>query len=155
MEAKAKLKTYRQSPRKVRLLAREIAGKSVDEARANLSITPKRVAPIMLKLLKSAEANARDRKIETDDLFIKRVWVDEGPTLFRMMPRAFGRAFVIRKRTSHINIVLASKGGENDLERKEKGSKGKEGVKNEKQSKEGSDIKNSKKISNKKAAKAS
>ncbi|MGM0629132.1 MAG: 50S ribosomal protein L22 [Patescibacteria group bacterium] len=108
MEAKAILKTYRQSPRKVRLLAREIAGKSVEDARAELNSASKRVAPTMLKLIKSAEANAQDRKIGSD-LFIKRIWVDEGPTLFRMMPRAFGRAFIIRKRTSHINIVLAPK----------------------------------------------
>ncbi|MGM0482332.1 MAG: 50S ribosomal protein L22 [Patescibacteria group bacterium] len=119
MEAKAKLKTYRQSPRKVRLLARGIAGKSVEEARAELNSASKRVAPTMLKLIKSAEANAQDRNIGSD-LFIKRIWVDEGPTLFRMMPRAFGRAFIIRKRTSHINIVLAPKESEVSEERKDK-----------------------------------
>ena len=107
MEVKAKLKTYRQSARKVRLLAREISGKPVDQARADLNVASKRVAPVLLKLLASAEANAKDRKVDSEGLYIKSIWVDEGPTMFRMMPRAHGRAFVIRKRTCHINMVLA------------------------------------------------
>ncbi|MFP4022327.1 MAG: 50S ribosomal protein L22 [Candidatus Paceibacterota bacterium] len=108
MEAKATLKTYRQSPRKVRSLAKEIVGRTVEDAKARLSLEPKRVSPVLLKLLRSAEANAHNKNME-EGLKISRLWVDEGPTLFRMMPRAHGRAFVIRKRTSHINIVLTQK----------------------------------------------
>ena len=124
MEVKAKLKTYRQSPRKVRLVAREISGRSLEEAKTNLAFVNKRVAPAILKLIRSAEANAKDRKIDTKDLYIKSIQVGEGPTLFRMMSRAFGRAFVIRKKTSHIDIVLASKGVSEDRETEKIEAKG-------------------------------
>ncbi len=106
MEVKATLKTYRQSPRKVRILAKELSGKSVDEAKAMLNTTPKRVAPVLLKLINSAEANAKDKNLVSEKFKIQRLNVDKGATLFRMRPRAFGRAFVIRKRTSHITVVL-------------------------------------------------
>lgn len=151
MEVKAKLKTYRQSARKVRLLAKEISGKPLDEAKADLSVASKRVAPVILKLIKSAEANAKDRKVDSDRFFIKRIWIDEGPTLFRMMPRAHGRAFVIRKRTSHINIVLAPEENTGEVVKEsnskiKKKSTSKESAKGKKSSKE--------KITNNKVASA-
>lgn len=131
MEVKATLKTYRQSPRKVRLLAGEVVGKSIDEAKAVLNNAPKRVAPALLKLINSAEANARDRNLDSGDLRVYRLNVDEGPTLFRMRPRAFGRAFVIRKRTSHITVVLSSDSNENKVEKKEEVKKEKTEMKKE------------------------
>lgn len=125
MEVNATLKTYRQSPRKVRLLAKVISGDTLEEAKVNLSSASKRVAPVLLKLLKSAEANASDRGLDTEKLFVSSIRVDEGPTLFRMMPRAHGKAFVIRKRTSHIKIVLAEKvsNGLSEIESENLGSK--------------------------------
>ncbi len=108
MEVKATLKTYRQSPRKVRLLAGELVGQTVKGAKATLDTAPKRVAPVLLKLIRSAEANARSKNLGSEGLRIKGLKVDEGPTMFRMRPRAHGRAFVIRKRTSHITVVLSS-----------------------------------------------
>ena len=120
MEVKATLKTYRQSPRKVRLLAGEVVGMSVEEAKAMLNSAPKRVAPTLLKLITSAEANARDRKMDSESWKIRSLSVDQGPTLFRMRPRAYGRAFVIRKRTSHITVVLGSEDFEEQTENKEK-----------------------------------
>ncbi|MFP4539579.1 MAG: 50S ribosomal protein L22 [Candidatus Paceibacterota bacterium] len=133
MEAKATLKTYRQSPRKVRSLAKEIVGRTVEDAKARLSLEPKRVSPVLLKLLRSAEANAYNKNME-EGLKISRLWVDEGPTLFRMMPRAHGRAFVIRKRTSHINIVLTQKETNEGNEKVEDDLSGKE-VKSKKEKK--------------------
>ncbi len=107
MEAKATLKMYRQSPRKVRLLAGGLTGHSIERAKSKLDSAPKRVAPVLLKLLRSAEANAREKNMDMESLRITKLSVDEGPTMFRMRPRAHGRAFVIRKRTSHITVVLA------------------------------------------------
>ncbi|MFP4616778.1 MAG: 50S ribosomal protein L22 [Candidatus Paceibacterota bacterium] len=133
MEAKATLKTYRQSPRKVRSLAKEIVGRTVEDAKARLSLEPKRVSPVLLKLLRSAEANAHNKNME-EGLKISRLWVDEGPTLFRMMPRAHGRAFVIRKRTSHINIVLTQKETNEGSKKVEDNLSGKE-VKSKKEKK--------------------
>lgn len=117
MEAKATLKTYRQSPRKVRLLVGELVGQKVNRAKVYLETAPKRVAPVLLKLINSAEANAREKNIDLGDLYIQRLWVDKGPTMFRMRPRAHGRAFVIRKRTSHISVILEAE--EKNLEKQE------------------------------------
>ena len=124
MEAKATLKMYRQSPRKVRLVGRELKGKTTDEARVLLGMAPKRVAPVLSKLIASAEANAKDKKIETDGLRIQSLRVDEGPTLFRMMPRAFGRATVIRKRTSHITVTLTPDGDDSSSAKEEEKTEG-------------------------------
>jgi large subunit ribosomal protein L22 len=107
MEVKAKLKFVRVAPRKVRLLADMIRGKGSEEALNILTFTKKAAARIVIKLLKSAIANATQKKnIDIDRLYIKRITVDQGPTMKRYQPRALGRATTIRKRTSHITIVL-------------------------------------------------
>ncbi len=106
MEAKAKLKFTRIAPRKAMLAADLIRGKKSEEALNLLSFTPKAAAKIVLKLLKSAVANATQKKIDVDRLYVKTITVDQGPTMKRFMPRAQGRATSIRKRTSHITIVL-------------------------------------------------
>lgn len=105
---KATLKQYRQSPRKVRLVADLIRGKKVDKALTDLEFATKRASGAMKKLLNTAIAGAKHNfKLEKDDLFVKEVTVDQGPTLHRWMPRARGRATPINKRTSHITVVLA------------------------------------------------
>jgi len=107
MEVRARLRFARLGPRKARLVADLIRGKRSEEALNILSFTKKAAAKIILKLLKSAVANATQKKtIDIDRLFIKKITVDQGPTMKRYQPRALGRATMIRKRTSHITIVL-------------------------------------------------
>ena len=108
MESKALLKFARISPRKVRLVADAIRGKDVSEAIEVLKFTRKRSAPILNRLIWSAVNNAKEKKssIDPDQLFVKFITVDGGPTLRRWRPRAHGRATRIRKRTSHIRVVL-------------------------------------------------
>jgi large subunit ribosomal protein L22 len=106
MEVKAKLRFTRIAPRKARLVADLIRGKKSEEALNILTFTPKAAARIIVKLLKSAVANATQKKIDVDRLYVKTIMVDQGPTMKRFMPRALGRATTIRKRTSHITIVL-------------------------------------------------
>jgi large subunit ribosomal protein L22 len=108
-EAKATLSNYRQSPRKVRGVADLIRGKSVDEALTMLSFIPKRAAEPVQKLLASALANAKNLSIPTENLIVKGISVNGGATLYRRLPMSRGRAFVIRKRTSHVDLVLAEK----------------------------------------------
>ncbi len=103
--AKATLNSYRQSPRKVRVVADLIRGKSVEDAMVTLTFTTKRAAKPLLKLLSSAHANAG----KAENLIVKEVRVDGGAILYRRRPRSHGMANPIRKRTSHINIVLAEK----------------------------------------------
>jgi large subunit ribosomal protein L22 len=107
----AELKNYRQSPRKVRLVADLIKGKQVDEALDLLQFTTKRASDPVTKLLKSAIANASHNfNIKsTENLYIKDMRVDEGVTLQRWRPRARGAAYPIRKRTSHVKITLEDK----------------------------------------------
>jgi len=122
-EIKAKLNYLRISPRKVRLVADLIRGKDVREARSILNFTLKRAAKPILKLLNSAIASAKnDFHKEENNLYIKTIKVDEGPALKRWMPRARGRADLIKKRTSHITLILS--------EKEEKVNKMKEGEKN-------------------------
>lgn len=104
-EAKATLKSYRQSPRKVRVVADLIRGKSVEEALDILTYIPKRAGLPLKKLLSSAHANAG----KVANLVVKEVRVDGGAILYRRRPRSHGQSNPIRKRTSHINIVLAEK----------------------------------------------
>ncbi len=104
--SKALLKNYRQSPRKVRLVADMVRGMPVEEALQRLEFTPKRAAREMAKVIRSAQANARQHGVAGDNMTVAEVRVDEGPTLFRIRPRAQGRAFRIRKRTSHIFVNL-------------------------------------------------
>ncbi len=107
---KAYLKNYRQSPRKVRLIANLIKGKSVAAADAELAFLVKRGALPFRKLLDSAVANARTNSgIEKENLIVKEVRVDKGVVLKRSMPRAFGRASQILKRSSHIMLSLSEK----------------------------------------------
>lgn len=106
-EAKAQLKTYRQSPRKVRLVAKAVRGKRVADALAQLSFTAKRSADPLYKLISSAVANAKELSIPTENLIIKELKVDEGAILYRRRPRSRGMANPIRKRTSHVSVTLA------------------------------------------------
>lgn len=107
MEARAVARYVRVSPRKARLVVDLIRGKSVDEASAILKFTPRAAAEIVEKVLHSAVANAeKNLKIKSDDLIVSTTFVDEGPTLKRIRPRAQGRAFRIDKRTSHITVIV-------------------------------------------------
>ena len=108
---KASLKNYRQSPRKVRLVADLVRGKSVSQALTELTFLPKRASEVMKKLITSATANAEHNfKVSTDNLFIKEITVDKGITLKRYRPRARGVAKRINKRTSNISLTLGVKG---------------------------------------------
>ncbi len=110
MEVRAKLKYVRVGPRKARLVADLIRGKKSEEALNILSFTKKMPARVMIKLLKSAIANAAQKKnVDVDRLYVKKISVDQGATWKRFTPRALGRATPIRKRTSHISIVLDEK----------------------------------------------
>lgn len=110
MEAKARLSTLRSTPQKTRLVADLIRGKEVAEAENILRFTPRRAAKPLLKLLQSAKANAvNNHDMFEDTLFVSKIMVDEGPVLKRFLPRARGRADLLRKRTSHITIVLEEK----------------------------------------------
>ncbi|TSA57975.1 50S ribosomal protein L22 [bacterium] len=107
MEVKASLKYLRISPRKVRLVADLMRGLPVKVAEANLLHIPKRSCNPLLKLLKSAIANAEHNfGLDKNNLFIRAIRVDEGPALKRSRPRARGAAFPIKKRTSHIFLTL-------------------------------------------------
>jgi ribosomal protein L22 len=107
---RAHAKYVRTSARKARLVCDHIRGKSVPEARAILAFAPRAVARDWAKLLDSAVANAENNhELLGDDLRIKEVYADEGPTLKRFRPRAMGRATQIRKRTSHLTITLTPK----------------------------------------------
>jgi large subunit ribosomal protein L22 len=106
---KAFLKNYRQSPRKVRLVAGLIKGKSVAQAIAELDFLAKRSGLPIKKLLLSAVANAKQQGKEMENLFIKELRVDKGIVMKRMMPAAMGTGHRINKRTSHINLLLAEK----------------------------------------------
>lgn len=107
MEAKAVGRYLRISPRKVRLVIDQIRGKGVEEATAILKFTPKRGSAYILKVLSSAEANAtHNHELSTEELYVAEAYVDEGPTLKRFRPRARGTASKIRKRSSHITVVL-------------------------------------------------
>lgn len=110
MEAQAKAKYVRIAPRKVRLVMDMVRGKSVSEALNTLGLVRKAASPVIAKVIRSAVANAENAKeMNPDVLYIKRAFVDEGPTMRRFMPRAMGRATLIRKRTSHITVVLGEK----------------------------------------------
>jgi large subunit ribosomal protein L22 len=106
---KAFLKNYRQSPRKVRLLADLVRGKKVAEALTTLQFVDKRAAEPFAKVIKSAVANAADHGHDTNNLIVKTVSVNKGVTYKRMMPRARGSASRINKRNSHILVELGTK----------------------------------------------
>ena len=109
MEAKAHLKYLRVSPRKVKILCDLIRGKDVKTASAYLMQTPKAASEPVLKLLRSAIANAENNNaMDAEKLYVSTAVANPGPVLKRGMPRAQGRAFRINKRTSHITVILDS-----------------------------------------------
>jgi large subunit ribosomal protein L22 len=108
MEAKAKARFVRISPTKVRKVARAVKGKPVEDALNALGFMPQRAAKVLVKVIRSAVANADQKKdMDVDSLSVSTIAVDQGPTLKRFRPRAMGRANRILKRTSHITVVLA------------------------------------------------
>lgn len=107
IEARAELKYARIAPRKVKIVADLIRGKNVDEALAIVKFTPKASSEIVEKLLKSAIANAENNHgMDRSKLVVSEIYANQGPTLKRIRPAAKGSAVRIRKRTSHITIVL-------------------------------------------------
>jgi large subunit ribosomal protein L22 len=106
---KAFLKNYRQSPRKVRLVARLIKGKNVENAITSLDFLVKRAGTPLKKLLLSAVANAKLAGAEVENLYVKEFTVDKGITMKRIMPAAMGSAHRINKRTSNVAVLLAEK----------------------------------------------
>jgi large subunit ribosomal protein L22 len=110
MESKAVAKYMRMSPQKVRLVADLVRGKKVQEARNILLYTRKYAAGIVANVLKSAVANAaQNPNIDENILYVKEIFVDQGPSLKRWRARAQGRAAGIKKRSSHITIILDEK----------------------------------------------
>lgn len=108
--AKAHLKYARISPRKVKIVCDLLRGKDVKTAMAILYGTPKAASELMLKLLKSAAANAENNhEMDPERLYVSAVYATPGPILKRIMPRAQGRAYRINKRTSHITIEVKEK----------------------------------------------
>ena len=110
MEIRAAARYVRISPQKVRLIMGQVRGKKVEEALNELSFAPQRGARLVKKLIDSAVANAQENAgMDVDSLYIAKIYADEGPTLKRWRPRALGRATRIRKRTSHLTVVLDEK----------------------------------------------
>ena len=113
---KASLSNYRVSAQKARLVADQIRGKGVEDALNLLELSPKRISDPIAKLLRSAVANAEQKNenqhagIEIDDLVVSTIYVDEGPSMWRIRPRAQGRAAWIQKRTASINVELSERG---------------------------------------------
>lgn len=107
MEVKAVAKNIRIAPRKIRIVADLVRGKNIGEAYAILKFTPKVGADVLVKVLKSAVANAEHNyDMNVDNLYISEVFVDQGPTLKRIHPRSRGQAFSILKRSSHVTVVV-------------------------------------------------
>jgi large subunit ribosomal protein L22 len=127
---KAVLSHYRQSPRKVRLVTDLVRGKSVSQAESLLATLPKRAALPVLKLLNSAVANAKAQGLDPKNLYVQKATVNQGVVLKRFRPRAFGRAYLIRKKTSQVAIGLAEK--KTPVKKKEKETKEKKDKKNNK-----------------------
>jgi large subunit ribosomal protein L22 len=113
MEARAVAHYIRMAPRKVRQVADMVRGRSVEEAINLLHFTPKRGSLPVEKVLRSAVANAMNKeensKLEPEDLFIKTIYVDQGPTMRRYNPGPMGRANLIRKRFCHITVIVSDK----------------------------------------------
>lgn len=110
MEVKSSLKYARVGAQKARLVVDLVRGKDVNDAVKTLAFLNKKTAGMVKKLIESAVANAVCKKvINVDNLYVKSIWVDQGPVLKRFRPRAQGRAFGVRKKTSHINVVLEEK----------------------------------------------
>ena len=111
MESRATMKYVRTTPRKMRRAVDMIRGQHVEEARRILRFSPLGATHDLEKLVNSAVANAEQNPgVIADNLWISRAWVDEGPTLRRYRPRAYGRATRVRKRTSHVTVVVRTMG---------------------------------------------
>jgi large subunit ribosomal protein L22 len=111
MEARAKARYVRVTPRKARRVVDLIRGMPANEAQAALNFAPQSASDPVGKVLASAIANAGQvRPIDAGSLVVSRAWVDEGPTLKRFRPRAQGRGYRILKRTSHITVVVSDRG---------------------------------------------
>jgi large subunit ribosomal protein L22 len=112
MEAKAISRNLRISPRKMRLVADLVRGLKVNDALVQLQFNPKRGALPVSKAVRSAVANFKQREdtvgVNVDELVIRAIYVDEGPTAKRFLPRAMGRATQIRKRSSHLTVVVGA-----------------------------------------------
>ena len=107
MEARAQARFVRVPPRKARAVADLVRNKHVDEALSILRYTPRRAAKVVAKVVGSAAANAENNHdLNRSRLFIDRIYVDEGPVLRRVRPRARGRRYLIRKSTSHITVIV-------------------------------------------------
>jgi large subunit ribosomal protein L22 len=99
------------APRKARLVVDLVRGKAVGDALSVLDFTPKRAARVIAKTLRSAVANAENRQnVDVDRLFVKRIFIDAGPTQKRTLPRAQGRATRLHKRSSHVTVVVDEQG---------------------------------------------
>lgn len=110
MEVKASLNFARIGAQKARLVVDVVRGKDVNEAIRSLTFMKQKGAGLVKKLIESAVANAEDRKVvDVDNLYVKSIWVDMGPSMKRFRPRAQGRAFMVKKKLSHINVVLDEK----------------------------------------------
>jgi large subunit ribosomal protein L22 len=113
MEVRAVAKNIRRSPRKVRLVVDAVRGRSVNEALAVLDLMPHAAARDVYKVVKSAAANAENNfELDINDLYVYRIFVDEGPTLKRFKARAHGRVAPRLRRSSHITAVVQEKGAE-------------------------------------------
>jgi len=118
MEARAKARYVRVTPRKARRVVDLIRGMPANEAQAALAFAPQSASDPVGKVLASAIANAGQvRPVDAGTLVVSRAWVDEGPTLKRFRPRAQGRGYRILKRTSHITVVVSDRGAANSRER--------------------------------------
>ena len=112
MSVRARLKNYRVSSRKARLVADQIRGRGVEEALAILDLSSRRVARPIAKLVRSAVANAEEKNnrekagIDIDNLVVSSIMIDEGPSMWRIRPRAQGRASWIQKKLSHFTVEL-------------------------------------------------
>ena len=122
---KAFLKNYRQSPRKVRLVAELIKGKRIADAVLVLDTLPKRASLPIKKLLSSAISNAKVKGMKEENLLVENVTVNKGIVLKRIMPRARGSASRINKRTSHVMLTLQEKTFENKAKKEKKANKSK------------------------------
>ena len=115
MEARAKARYVRVTPRKARRVVDLIRGMPADQAQATLAFAPQSASDPIGKVLASAIANAgHDSHLDARSLVVSRAWVDEGPTLKRFRPRAQGRGYRINKRTSHITVIVSDRGAQGD-----------------------------------------
>ncbi len=110
MEVRATAKYLHLSPRKARLVVDQVRGKQVDDALATLGFMPHKAAEFVGKVVKSAVANAENNfNLSAEDLFVSRIFVDQGPSMKRHRPRARGRAGLVIKRSSHITVIVDEK----------------------------------------------